>query len=151
MNALDILRKTKEALAMSGIGNAEREAELIVSFCLGTDRAMLYRDNPLVSRENDLKIEGYKKRRSNREPMQYILGFTEFCGLKIKVGPGVLIPRPETELLAEEAIKRISTFDLRMPDCTILDLCTGTGCLGLAIAKAFPAARVYGTTYRKKQ
>jgi len=145
MNAFDMLRKAAKELAMSGIENADKEAELIVSFCLGTDRAILYRDNPLVSCDNAIKIEGYVKRRSNREPMQYIIGFTEFCGLKIKVGPGVLIPRPETELLAEEAIKIIANFDVRMPDCNILDICTGTGCLALAIAKEFPEAHVYGT------
>jgi release factor glutamine methyltransferase len=143
--ALDMVRKANEALAMSGIDNAEREAELIVSSCIGTDRVVLYRDNPQVSRNNALQIEEYVKRRLNREPMQYILGVTEFCGLKIKVGPGVLVPRPETELLAEEAIRIISKRDLRKPDCTILDLCTGTGCLALAIAKEFPEARVYGT------
>ena len=145
MNALDMLRKIKEALTMSGIDNAAREAELIVSFCLGTDRAILYRDNPLVSRDNTLKIEEYLKRRSNREPIQYIFGFTEFCGLKIRVGPGVLIPRPETEMLAGEAIRIISEFDVRMPDCNILDICTGSGCLALALAKEFPSAHICAT------
>jgi release factor glutamine methyltransferase len=145
MNALDMLRRTKEELAMSGIGDAVREAELIVSYCLGTDRAVLYRDNPRVSDEKAFKIEEYFRRRSNREPMQYILGSTEFCGLTIKVGPGVLIPRPETEMLAVEAIKMLSEFDIRMRDCTILDICTGTGCLALALAKEFPSAQVYAT------
>jgi len=145
MNALDLLRKTKEALAISGIDNAVREAELIVSSCLGTDRVVLYRDNPPISRDDVAKIEEHVRRRSKSEPMQYILGFTEFLGLKIKVGPGVLIPRPETELLAEEAIKIISKFDVRLPDCHMLDLCTGTGCLALAIAREFPEAHVYGT------
>jgi release factor glutamine methyltransferase len=145
MNALDMLKRTKEALAMSGIDDASREAELIVSFCLGADRAILYRDNPRVSRENALKIEEYLQRRSNREPIQYIIGFTEFYGLKLEVGPGVLIPRPETEILAEEAIKIISKFNVRITDCNILDLCTGTGCLAIAIAKKYPEAHVYGS------
>jgi release factor glutamine methyltransferase len=56
----------------------------------------------------------------------------------------VLIPRPETEILAEKAIKLIAKFNVRMPDCHILDLCTGTGCLALAIAKKYPEAHVYG-------
>ena len=143
--ALDMFRKAQESLARAGIDDPVREAEMILSFCLATDRAVLYRDNPRVSPGNASKIKEYVKRRLNREPMQYILGFTEFCGLKIKVGPGVLVPRPETEILAEEAIKVISGFDARMPDCNILDLCTGTGCLALAIAKEFPAAHVYAT------
>ena len=145
VNALDMIRKTTESLVRSGISDAGREAELIVSSCLLTDRLVLYRDNPPVSGDDVSKIEEYIMRRSKREPVQYILGVTEFCGLKIQVGPGVLIPRPETELLAEEAIKIISKFDVRMTDCHILDLCTGTGCLALAIAKAFPEAHVYGT------
>ncbi len=145
IKALDMLRKTTESLAGSGISDAGREAELIVSSCLGTDRVVLYRDNPPVSPDDAARIEAYSGRRSKREPIQYILGFTEFCGLQIKVGPGVLIPRPETELLALEAIKIISGLDVRMPDCNVIDLCTGTGCLALAIAKAFPEAHVYGT------
>ena len=82
------------------------------------------------------------RRRVTREPLQYILGSVDFLGLKIKVGHGVLIPRPETELLAEEAIRAISKKNAKL---NILDLCTGSGCLALALARAFPDAMVYGT------
>ena len=86
----------------------------------------------------------------------------EFCGLKIKVGQGILIPRPETELLAEEVIKAVqrSAFSVQRKSKTpelqtsnselqILDLCTGSGCLALAIAKHFPDADVYGIDISK--
>jgi release factor glutamine methyltransferase len=75
----------------------------------------------------------------------------EFHGLKIRVGQGVLIPRPETELLAEEVIKAISTSNppFTKSELKILDLCTGSGCLALAIAKHFPDAEVYGTDISK--
>jgi release factor glutamine methyltransferase len=141
MNALDTLRSATEILANSGIEDAGREAELILSHCLGTDRAGLYANNPRIPEDVMRTVDISLQRRSTREPLQYIIGYTEFCGLKIKVGPGVLIPRPETELLAEEAMKILSGERVE----NMLDLCTGSGCLALALAKAFPGAQVYGT------
>ena len=117
----------------------------LLSHCLGIERVILYRDNPGISDEMNAQIDALLKRRTGREPLQYILGYTEFYGLKIKVGTGVLIPRPETELLAEEAINTIANCKLQNVNCKILDLCTGSGCIALALAKAFPDAQVYGT------
>ena len=126
-----------------------------MSRCLGIDRLHLYKDNPELSVDTLSAIDEFVKRRIKREPLQYILGHVEFFGLKIKVGSGVLIPRPETELLAEEAIKTvgrkaleikgISSRDLHLMPLRILDLCTGSGCLALALAREFPGAEVYGT------
>lgn len=144
MNALDKLRKSKEFLEKFSIEDASRNAELIISYCLGIDRASLYRDNPCIPENIIPKIDEFLQRRAKREPIQYILGYTEFYGLKIKVESGVLIPRPETELLAEEAIKIISKFEFRNSNFKFLDLCTGSGCLALALAKEFPEAKVYG-------
>jgi release factor glutamine methyltransferase len=150
MTALDKLRAAKEFLAGSGIDDAHREAELIISYCLGTDRVSLYRDNPKIPHDISWKIDGLLDRRRNREPLQYVLGYAEFCGLKIKVGRGVLIPRPETELLVEEAIETFKTKrgDSHPPPvkrARMLDLCTGSGCIALALGKAFPDAEIYGT------
>jgi len=159
MDSLDKLREAREFLEKSGIDDAGREAELIISFCLGIDRVILYRDNPKISQEQIPEIEEFLKRRSKREPLQYILGYTEFHGLKIKVAKGILIPRPETELLVEEAIKvvkiqRINASSSPHPPLgkeglregvAILDLCTGSGCIALALAKEFPYAEAYGT------
>ena len=72
------------------------------------NRTIFYRDNPIIPAEIAAEIDAKVQRRLKREPLQYILGYVDFYGLKIHVGPGVLIPRPETELLAEEAIKAIS-------------------------------------------
>ncbi|MEW6214600.1 MAG: peptide chain release factor N(5)-glutamine methyltransferase [Nitrospirota bacterium] len=156
MNSLDKIRETTEFLKRFNIDDACREAELIMSHCLGIDRATLYRDNPRIQGGELAEIDGFVKRRSKREPLQYILGYTEFYGLKIKVGPGVLIPRPETELLVEEAIKIVSSQRSAIsppthpsPSLNILDLCTGSGCLALALAKEFPDAQVYGTDISK--
>jgi release factor glutamine methyltransferase len=145
MNALDKLKEAKEFLENFGIDNAWREAELIISHCTGKDRIILYRDNPEITEDIISKIDECLKRRSKREPLQYILGYTEFRGLMIKVGRGVLIPRPETELLLEEAVKIISNFEFRISNFKILDLCTGSGCVALSIAREFPDAQIYGT------
>lgn len=136
-------------LQKGGINDADRDAELIVSSCLGMNRTFFYRDNPIIPADIGAEIDAKVQRRLKREPLQYILGYVDFFGLKIKVGHGVLIPRPETELLAEEAIKilnykRDENPSLENKGC-ILDLCTGSGCLALALAKAFPDADVYGT------
>lgn len=145
MRALDKLRKAKEFLANSEIDDADREAESIIAHCLGIDRLLLYRDNPEMRDATIFEIDELLKRRARREPLQYILGYTEFHGLKIKVGRGVLVPRPETELLVEEAVKILKKYALRIMKFKVLDLCTGSGCIALALAKEFPEAEIYGT------
>jgi release factor glutamine methyltransferase len=154
MNALDKIREAREFLESSGIEDAYREAEIIVSHFLGINRLILYRDNPQIPEDIIPMIDELLTRRSKREPLQYILGYTEFSKLKIEVGPGVLIPRPETELLAEQAIKAITSYKIKPPTpplikggtggFKILDLCSGTGCLALVLAREFLDAQVYG-------
>ncbi|MBI5026665.1 MAG: hypothetical protein HZC12_08100, partial [Nitrospirae bacterium] len=100
------------ALKKFGIENAGKEAEILITHGLGIDRVRLYRDNPELDEIQIKTIEALLKRRLKHEPIQYILGYVEFLGLRIRVGHGVLIPRPETELLVEEAIK-IETRDKR--------------------------------------
>jgi release factor glutamine methyltransferase len=159
MKALDKLRTMHEALEKSGIDGPVRDAELILTHSLGIDRIDLYKDNPDIAEDILAEIDHLVERRSKREPLQYVLGYTEFYGLRIMVGPGVLIPRPETELLAEKAIEiirsqnknsvseepGISSFILHPSSLVVLDLCTGSGCLAIALAKEFPDADVYGT------
>jgi release factor glutamine methyltransferase len=143
MKALDKLKEATELLEQYGIEDANREAEIIITYCLGIDRTVLYRDNPEISKEALERIDELLRRRAKREPLQYILGYVDFYGLKIKVGKGVLIPRPETEILAEIAIETVKREALSV--MRILDLCTGSGCLAITLAKEFPAAKVYGT------
>ncbi len=164
MKALEKIKEITAFLENCGIEDAHKESEIILTHALKTDRTVLYRDNPDVTGKNTKDIGEILRRRAKREPLQYIIGHVEFCGLKIKVGQGVLIPRPETELLAEEAMKAISNQQsaiskeksssycrLAAEGCKlkILDLCTGSGCLALAIAKHFPDADVYGTDISK--
>jgi release factor glutamine methyltransferase len=158
MKALEKLKEATRFLEESGLEDAVREAEIILIHCLGTDRTAFFRDNPEIPKHVTEKINECLKRRSKREPLQYILGSLDYLGIKIKVGKGVLIPRPETELLAEEALKTVTSYELqvtskdknsslvtRRQSLSILDLCTGSGCLALALAKEFPHADVYGT------
>lgn len=84
-------------------------------------------------------LERDMDRLCDAEPIQYVLGYTEFCGRRFNVGPGVLIPRPETELLVAEAIKEI---DIRETPCRVLDLCTGSGCIAWSVALERPQCEV---------
>jgi len=85
-------------------------------------------------------------RRASGEPLQYILGEWEFYGLRFAVGPGVLIPRPETEMLVEVALNAqmyAAPCAGHNAQCTVVDLCAGSGCVGLSVAHHRPNARVY--------
>ena len=105
------------------------------------DVLRLYRDNPPLSPDQFQRLEAILERRKKREPLQYILGFVWFYGFKILIGRGALIPRPETEILVEEALKRAE----KGSEIKILDLCTGSGAIALALAKNLPRASILAT------
>jgi release factor glutamine methyltransferase len=131
-HVLDLLKVTENLLKEKNIDNPRLNAELLLCDVLKEPRINLYLnfEKPL----SEAEISDYRskiKRRLNREPLQYILGFTEFYGMKFKVTPDVLIPRPETEILAEKAIDSIS-FDSINPK--ILEIGTGSGCISIAVA-----------------
>ncbi|MBI4842985.1 MAG: peptide chain release factor N(5)-glutamine methyltransferase [Nitrospirae bacterium] len=140
------IRDVSEFLGGRGITSAEREAELIIRRGLGMDAVTIYRDDPSLTEVNEEFVSEMALRRSMREPLQYILGSVDFMGLEISVGKGVLIPRPETELLVEQAVKIAHSYQLSAisKELTILDLCTGSGCIALALASEFRNARVLG-------
>lgn len=135
---LDILKLTTGFFEKRGVESARLNAELLVGHALGLKRMQLYLqfERPLTEAELE-KIRPLVKRRAAREPLQYILGSTEFCGLRLKVDRRALIPRPETEYLVE-----IVGGSLASPPASILDLGTGTGALALALAAKYPEARV---------
>ncbi len=132
-----LLSELRKRLALAGIENAPREAAMILSHCTGVPagRLTLDRDREL-SGEAARRAQEMAERRSRREPLQYILGEWDFLGRRILVRPGVLIPRPETELLAEYALSRVEGRQSR-----VLDLCCGSGCLSVSLA-ALGDARV---------
>lgn len=137
-----LLKSASDVLAGCGIENPEKEAEIIVTHVAGIDTVTLYRDDPAPGGEAKAKVRAMLNRRCRREPLQYVLGSVEFCGLKIHVGTGVLIPRPETELIVEELLKLLPPPGRGL---RVLDLCTGSGCLALAAARALPGSHVVGT------
>src|SRR3990172_9337879 len=155
MRLLDALKSASEYLEKAGVEDPFVDAELLVFHAAGTERLAAYVENPVVPKGLASKIKRLLARRARGEPLQYILGHVDFLGLKIHVGKGVLIPRPETELLVEEAMEEIKK---KGPGpLHILDLCTGSGCVALALAREFPRAEVYaadvsktGVRYAKK-
>ncbi|MEW6101018.1 MAG: HemK/PrmC family methyltransferase, partial [Candidatus Omnitrophota bacterium] len=124
------------------------ETELLFTEVLGCDKASLYLDKSLKLDNDKLSlICSSFKRRIKGEPIQYILGKTEFMGLEFKVAPGVFIPRPETEILVEVAksfldFSRDSLRSQSQEVLRILDLCTGSGCIAIALAKLLPYAEI---------
>ncbi len=141
--ALSVFRDICQRLSSSGIEDAPAEAELILSFATGLSRVALYSDNPELSDRALKVVEDAVRRRLRRVPLQYVIGEVEFLSLTIKVGPGVLIPRPETELLVLEVLE-LFREGLLPQDAHVLDIGTGSGCIGLAIARMVPSCHVTG-------
>lgn len=126
-----------------GIENPRLDAELIVAHVLGIDRTRVIIESlrPLEGAELAQLRELVKRRRS-REPIAYLRGTREFYGLSFKVDPRVLIPRPDTEALVETALARSAHVSLSL---RLLDLCTGSGCVAIAIARQRPTGKVTAT------
>lgn len=138
LTLLEIIRRSTEFLARHGVESPRLNAEQIVGHALGLPRMQLYLQFERPLTEGELgRIRPLVKRRSEREPLQYILGSVEFGGLLLRVDRRALIPRPETELLLELALARTPTGPSRL-----LDLGTGSGALALALARARPEALV---------
>jgi len=120
------------------------EAEVLFSEILNCDRASLYlKQNLRLNALEALKISEALKRRIRGEPIQYILGKTEFMGLEFKVTPDVLIPRPETEVLVEKVIELVTKAQRhKTTSLKILDLGTGSGCIAVSLAKLISNVRI---------
>ena len=122
---------------------ARIDAEVLARHLLGWDRATYVseRHRP-VDRAFDTRYAALITRRVGREPVAHLVGYREFWGLELAVTPDVLIPRPETELVVETALRLRSA---RPGDFLLADVGTGSGCLAIALATEFPAARVIAT------
>lgn len=132
---LDLRRQLKAA----GYPAAALEARELVCFGSGKDRESFYRDAQLyVPQETESAIRALVDRHLAGEPVAYLIGEWEFYGLTLDVNESVLIPRADTEVLAREAIAYIGT----QGRCRVLDLCAGSGCVGLAVAANCPESRV---------
>ncbi|MBI3602691.1 MAG: peptide chain release factor N(5)-glutamine methyltransferase [Candidatus Omnitrophica bacterium] len=115
------------------------EDELILTSILQCPHSDLYLRKPSLTAQQQKQFESYKVRRENGEPLQYLLGCCEFYGLKFKVDQCVLIPRPETEVLVETAIQRVTKAGTG--PC-VLDLGTGSGNIAIALAKHLAGVRI---------
>lgn len=120
-------------------------AELLLMFILGCDRAYLYGHPERELTEDELqRYEGALAQRSTGVPAQYLTGHQEFWGLDLIVGPAVLIPRPETEHVIETVLACVE--QVSSPDrVKIVDVGTGSGCIALALAKELPRAEIHAT------
>ena len=132
---MDIRRRLKQA----GYTGANLEARELICCGSGKSREEFFRDAQLyVAPEVEEKILSLVERHLNGEPVAYLIGEWEFYGLPLDVNESVLIPRTDTEVLAREAIRYLRFLG----KCRVLDLCAGSGCVGLAIAANVPEARV---------
>ncbi len=138
----EMIDEARGLLEQAGIESAGQEAFWIVEHVLRLPVHHMVTDRErLLSPVELAAARGLIMRRAGREPLQYILGTQEFCGLEFHVDRAVLIPRPETELLVEYAAQRIPAERKAI----IVDVCTGSGCIAVAIARKRPHARVIAT------
>lgn len=127
-------------LAEKSDENPRLSAEWLLSAATGLSRVELYayHDRPLTPEERDTLRESVRRRAAG-EPLQYVTGEVAFRHLVLKVRPGVLIPRPETEVLAGEVLAAIAGIETPL----VVDVCTGSGCIALSVAQEHPGAVVH--------
>jgi len=129
------LRGVQEILENAGCPDADFDARELLRSVLGEDPRLAAAPLTEASAE---RLAGLTERRAAREPLQYLLGEWEFMGIPLAVGPGVLCPRADSEAVCEAAIAKL--HGAASP--RVLDLCAGTGCLGLGVARFVPGAQV---------
>ncbi len=135
---LDEIALAAARLAEAGVESPRAEAELIAAHVHGVKRTELHR---VADTDFDARFWESVGRRAAREPLQHITGCAYFRYLELEVGPGVFVPRPETEVMTGWAIDRLREMDVAEP--VVVDLGTGSGAIALAIAQEVPRARVH--------
>lgn len=140
MTVNELYRQGAEMLDYAFVENAFFDARWLVEKALGINSTQFaLKKDKQVSKKNEVEFLALIRRRIAGEPLQYILGEWEFMGYPFLVGEGVLIPRPETELLADFAKDFLK--DKKAP--VVFDLCSGSGCIAVSVAKLLPKAKVY--------
>ena len=138
LSVLEIVQKTTAFFSSKGVESPRLNAEILIGHALGLKRMQLYLQFERMLTEAELdQIRPLVRRRGHREPLAYVVGETDFHGLRLKTDRRALVPRPETEGLVELVVKACVP-----PPARILDLGTGSGCSALAFAQAFPEAQV---------
>jgi release factor glutamine methyltransferase len=135
-------------LTAASVGSPRMNAELLLMFTLGCDRAYLYgHSERQLSAEEEGRYRQAIAQRSRGIPAQYITGHQEFWGMDLIVSPAVLIPRPETEHVIETVVRLADEGRASAPEASlrIVDVGTGSGCIALALAEELPAAEIHAT------
>ena len=141
---LELLNTTTQYFDEKNIDNPRLNAEELLGKALGLNRVQLYVafERPVTDTEVD-SFRSMVKRRAQHEPLQHIIGMTEFMGFPIQVNRDVLIARPETEILVEEVINLKNQNDLKNPN--ILDIGTGSGCIAISLALCLLESKILAT------
>lgn len=145
MQVGETLKSAIARLTSGGVSSPRMNAELLLMFTIGKDRAFLYgHPEQGLSNEETRRYEDALNQRMAGVPAQYITGHQEFWGMDLIVSPAVLIPRPETEHVIEAVLDHVG----RMPSSAkirVVDVGTGSGCIALALAKELPNAEIHAT------
>lgn len=155
-----LIEWTRGFFDKKGIPQPRLEAEILLAHVLGVERIALYmRYEEAVAEDERARLRDLVQRRAAREPTKYLVGTCEFMSLAMKVTPDCLIPRPETEMLVEEVLRRTGLKRrppgtpvapaaegvAAAPPLAIIDLCTGSGCVAVSLAAYLPTARIAAT------
>ncbi len=142
MQLKDALNSALDRLTASHVGSPRMNAETLLMFTLGCDRAYLYaHPERVLTRDENKRYNDAIEQRASGVPAQYITGHQEFWGMDLIVSPAVLIPRPETEHVIETVLRLVDPTS----SPRIVDVGTGSGCIALALAKELPLAEVHAT------
>lgn len=136
----ELYLNARRQLRQAGVEEDQLEAQELICFAVNKTKTQFLRDRNLyASQELEDRMKALLARRLEGEPLAYIIGEWEFYGVPLTVNREVLIPRSDTETAAEQAILRARAVP---SSCRVLDLCAGSGCIGLAVAKQVPGCRV---------
>lgn len=135
-----LLANAQQILEYAGIANAAQEARWLVAYALALkNHELATRFELSLTAEQFARVMSVVRRRESREPLQYILGSQEFCGLEFSVTPAVLIPRPETELLIQETLREGGFAE----GAVLVDVGTGSGCVAVTLATILSGMRIF--------
>lgn len=141
---MSLLREVADRLRAAGVPSPDHDAAVIVAHALGVPRSRLT-GSAVESAGADarVRIEVLASRRAAREPLQHLLGVAWFRHLELEVGPGVFVPRPETEVMAGWVVDDARARAAAAGEVRVVDLCTGSGAIALSVATEVPGARVH--------
>jgi release factor glutamine methyltransferase len=141
VTARQLLREAADRLRAAGVPSPEHDAAELLAHVAGTSRTAVWLVEPTL--EQRRRFEELLGRRAAREPLQHLTGTVGFRYVELAVGPGVFVPRPETEVLAGWAVDRAREVEAAGRTPVVVDLCTGSGAIALSVATEVPAASVH--------